>query len=252
MLDPAFAATAATEFDQVPARGPYTLAMANSALFLPLPNMTIAFIDTVERIRSMTKDDSATLYLPDDYHADPNLLAGYKRQLSVLADLLGNPRVPSLEAPFASGTSIRAIRLHPLSRGTVRLNITNHLEQPVLDYRIGSNPVDFDLDLAHVKYLRAMLDTQALKEFNATLIAPDPSIQSDEALLEYIKESMTLSFMHPCCTAAMMPRELGGVVDTALKVHGAAGLRIVDMSILPLLPSAHLSATAYAVGEKVS
>jgi hypothetical protein len=37
-----------------------------------------------------------------------------------------------------------------------------------------------------------------------------------------------------------------------LKVHGATGLRVVDMSVLPVLPSSHLSALAYAVGEKVS
>jgi choline dehydrogenase-like flavoprotein len=58
--------------------------------------------------------------------------------------------------------------------------------------------------------------------------------------------------MHPCCTAAMMPKPKGGVVDKDLKVHGAKGLRVVDMSVLPLVPAAHLSATAYAVGEKVS
>jgi choline dehydrogenase len=63
---------------------------------------------------------------------------------------------------------------------------------------------------------------------------------------------MTFSFMHPCCTAAMMPKSKGGVVGPDLKVHGADGLRIVDMSVLPLLPSSHLSATAYAVAEKVS
>ena len=49
-----------------------------------------------------------------------------------------------------------------------------------------------------------------------------------------------------------MPRAKGGVIGPDLKVHGADGLRIVDMSVLPLLPSSHLSAAAYAVAEKVS
>ena len=71
-------------------------------------------------------------------------------------------------------------------------------------------------------------------------------------MIEYTKDQMTFSFMHPCCTAAMMPKAKGGVVGPDLKVHGADGLRIVDMSVLPLLPSSHLSATAYAVAEKVS
>jgi choline dehydrogenase-like flavoprotein len=50
----------------------------------------------------------------------------------------------------------------------------------------------------------------------------------------------------------MLARELGGVVGTDLRVHGAAGLRVVDASVFPVLPSAHLSGTAYAVAEKVS
>lgn len=49
----------------------------------------------------------------------------------------------------------------------------------------------------------------------------------------------------------MLPKDKGGVVGPDLKVHGAPGLRVVDMSISPLLIGSHLSATAYAVGEKV-
>jgi len=49
-----------------------------------------------------------------------------------------------------------------------------------------------------------------------------------------------------------MAREEGGVVGRDLKVHGARGLRVVDVSVLPFLPGAHLSATAYAVGEKAA
>ncbi len=50
----------------------------------------------------------------------------------------------------------------------------------------------------------------------------------------------------------MLPLNRGGVVGVDLKVHGAEGLRVVDISVLPMLPGAHLSWTAYAVGEKVS
>ena len=50
----------------------------------------------------------------------------------------------------------------------------------------------------------------------------------------------------------MMPRERGGVVAPDLKVYGVQGLRVVDASIMPLIPSAHTSATVYAAAEKVS
>ncbi|KAL2158839.1 hypothetical protein VTH06DRAFT_4031 [Thermothelomyces fergusii] len=89
-----------------------------------------------------------------------------------------------------------------------------------------------------------------LSRGRALLNASDPL--ADEALGEYVRARSTLSFMHPCCTAAMLPEDRGGVVGPDLRVHGAAGLRVADMSVMPLLPGAHLSATAYAVGEKAA
>ena len=91
-----------------------------------------------------------------------------------------------------------------------------------------------------------------MKQYGALETGPGLAVQGDEELLDYIKESITLSFLHPCCTAAMLPLELGGVVGPDLSVHGLKGLRVVDISVLPLLVSSHTSTTAYALGEKVS
>jgi choline dehydrogenase len=252
MLDPAFAADAAAGFNETPARGPYTLAMGNSAIYVSLPNMTADYMTIVESIRSTASDGSAAAYLPADYVSDPTLIAGYLRQLFVLADFYANSKAPSIETPWATGTSFRAFLLHPLTRGTVRLNLTDHLAQPILDYRAGAHPVDFDIHIAHLKFLRRTLDTPTMQRYGTVETGPGLAVQSDEALHEYIKDSMTLSFLHPCCTAAMLPKELGGVVGPDLKVHGLKGLRVVDISVVPLLVSAHTSTTAYALGEKVS
>ncbi|KAK0738133.1 GMC oxidoreductase-domain-containing protein [Schizothecium vesticola] len=120
------------------------------------------------------------------------------------------PRRPlGLETPWAIGTTAWAFLLHPLSRGTVRLD-----------------PADE--------------------------ISPGAAIQGDPALVEYIRDQSILSFMHPCCTAAMLPKSNGGVVGPDLKVHGLEGLRVVDMSVKPSLPGTHRSATAYTVGEKAA
>lgn len=250
MLDLAFAADAAAGFHETPARGPYTLAMSNSGIYLSLANMTTVYMSIVNQIRSMAAGDSA-MHLPGDYKRDSTLVAGYKRQLSVLAEFYANPKAPSLETPWATGTRAVAIMLHPLSRGNVRLNSTDHLSQPILDYRSGSNPIDFDLHLAHLKYLRRILRTPTMLRYGAIETLPGLSSQSDDALREHIKAHMQFSYMHPCCTAAMLPRELGGVVGPDLRVHGLDCLRVVDISILPFLVSSHTSSTAYALGEKV-
>lgn len=250
MLNPAFANQAAAEFNMTPARGPYTLAMSSTALYISLPNVTEEYMNIIKEMRRVADDGSAASHLPEGSHS--NLIDGYKRQLHVLADLLENSEAPSVEVPFATGTTMRPIILHPLSRGTVHLNLTDHLAQPILDYRAGSSPIDFSIHIAHLRWLRKVLDTPTMRKYGAVAVSPDPAIQSDEDLKAFVKESMVLSHMHPCCTAAMLPRNLGGVVGPDLKVHGAAGLRVVDISILPFLPSAHTSSTAYAVAEKVS
>lgn len=50
----------------------------------------------------------------------------------------------------------------------------------------------------------------------------------------------------------MMPRDMGGVVDTNLVVYGTANVRVVDASILPFQICGHLTSTIYAIAERVS
>ncbi|KAK3294447.1 uncharacterized protein B0H64DRAFT_463347 [Chaetomium fimeti] len=257
MQDPAFAADAAAGFNETPSRGPYTLALGNSAVYVSLPHLAPDNHETIiANIRAIAANDTlAASYLPPDHRTSAPMIAGYQAQLSALADLFANPQSPSLESPFAAGASAVAFQLHPLSRGTVRLDPADHLAQPILDARIATNPVDLDLHLAHVRFLRRAGATEALQRYGAVELRPGPGVgdADDEALRAFVRQSATLSFMHPCCTAAMMPEEKGGVVGPDLKVHGAGGrLRVVDMSVMPLVPGSHLMATAYAVGERAA
>ena len=83
---------------------------------------------------------------------------------------------------------------------------------------------------------------------------PGPGLPSDEDVADWFigKGKLSASNAHQVGTTSMAPRELGGVVDGRLRVHGTRGLRVVDCSVLSLLVGAHTMATAYAVGEKVS
>ena len=255
MLNATFAAEAAAAFNRTPASGPYTLAMSNTAIWIPLRRMSTnhaAVVDTIRDMAATADTSDSDLYLPPAYGTEPTLRAGYRAQLLVVADLLANPRTPSLESAFTTGTRVASVLLHPLSRGTVRLNLTARLQPPVLDYRSASNPIDMTLHLIHLRYLRRMVRTDTLQALGAYEVNPGAAGDGDDAALTaYVRNRTVQSYMHPCCTAAMMPRARGGVVATDLTVHGAAGLRVVDASVFPILLSAHLSATAYAVGEKV-
>ncbi|KAH6648213.1 GMC oxidoreductase-domain-containing protein [Truncatella angustata] len=70
-------------------------------------------------------------------------------------------------------------------------------------------------------------------------------------ILENLVKSMVNTSFHPCGTAAMLPREYGGVVDVDLKLYGVRNLRVIDSSIIPLIANADLQSIVYALAEKV-
>ncbi|KAK0726044.1 hypothetical protein B0H67DRAFT_479878 [Lasiosphaeris hirsuta] len=253
MLDPVYATRAAADFDATPATGPYTLAMSNTAIWVPLSNITAHYSDLMQQIRNLANvSEPESLHLPPEYESDATLAAGYRAQLLALANMLSNPRAPSLESAFTTGTAVSAVLLHPLSRGTVRLNLSRPLDPPILNYRSASNHLDVVLHLHHLKYLRRTVQAPTLQGLGAVEIQPGIRRQTDEDLVAYIRNTTVQSYMHPCCTSAMLPLAKGGVVGVDLRVHGVAGLRVVDAGIFPMLPSAHLSATVYAVAEKAA
>jgi choline dehydrogenase-like flavoprotein len=146
------------------------------------------------------------------------------------------------------------VDLHPLSRGTVTIDPKDpYNKEPLVDYRALANPLDAVIMADIVRFTRRYhLDNPMTKAWAATEMAPGAATQTDDDFAEYMAETLSPSEFHPVGTCAMMPRELGGVVDQELKVYGVAGLRVVDASIMPTLVGGNTCQTVYAVAEKVS
>lgn len=242
------AAEAVAQFRERPARGPYTLAMGNSAAYQSLREVTPEWENIVADIRTQIKDGSALQYLP--LTAGKTVQDGYLAQLEILAQALEHPEHPILEMPFATGPGT-AFLLKPLSRGSVVLDPSDHDATPIVNYATGANPIDLAIMATYADYMRRIYSTETWKARNAVEIAPGANVTEQEALVEFVKDTVIQSLMHPCCTAAMLPREKGGVVDSSLSVYGIPSLRIADCSIMPTVPAAHTTTTAYAIGEKV-
>lgn len=230
--------------------GPYTAYIVCSGIFLPgsafLGNLTASLAHDIAK-------QAPSDYLPIDTPAE--LIAGYAAQKAILLDSFLSNTSAILEHLLQGSPRGTSILLKPFSRGTIRLNATNPLGPPVVDYRLLSNPIDLQLHIRMQQYLRHHFATSpTLAPLAPIELDPGPNLPSDQDVENWLIKQGKLyaSNAHQVGTAAMMPRSLGGVVDAELRVYGTKGLRVVDCSIVPLIPGAHTMTTAYAIGEKVS
>jgi len=233
-----------------PAQGPYTLSGGNNAVYLGLPNITANHTQIIDSLKKDLDSGAWETYLPDSY--DSTLKAGYKAQLQILTSYIASPGNPIFETFWSGGISNLGFLHKPLSRGTVRLNVSDPDGDPIMDYRTVSNPVDMDMLATFVPLFRRYFNTPTMKALAVKELQPGPSVQSRDDIIAYLRGNINPTEMHPCCTASMLPLNKGGVVGPDLKVHGLRRLRVVDASIFPIIPSSHLMSTVYAVAEKAS
>lgn len=194
--------------------------------------------------------ERASAFLPEGTH--PSVAAGYKAQVEHIIKMHKERTTAGQELMYLNGgAALIGIMMHPLSRGTVLLNSTNPFDYPIVDPRYLTHPSDGQLFVESLKFNRKIIATEGIQKTGAVEIVPGLQSTSDEALLGYVKAALS-TVWHPSGTCAMLPRELGGVVDPELKVYGVENLRVVDASVMPMLPAAHMQGTVYAIAEKVS
>ncbi|KXH62108.1 choline dehydrogenase [Colletotrichum salicis] len=222
--------------------------IAEALAFIPLSNFTQS--DVTGKWLSVISSAGAAQYLPQD--TDQTIKDGYMMQVQQLLEMHHSGSTAGMELLYVDGgRSIVNILMHPLSRGTVAINSTDTFAPPVINPRYLSHRYDGQVLVESIRFNRKLLATEQIQALGATETLPGVGTTSDDDLSEFIKGVSPTEY-HYAGTCAMLPRSIGGVVDSNLSVHGANGLRIVDASIMPLLPSAHTQAAVYAIAEKVN
>jgi choline dehydrogenase len=150
------------------------------------------------------------------------------------------------------GMSAGAWQHRPESTGWVRARSADVFEDPEIQPNYLADPMDRRVHLAGMRLVRRMLSTPELAPFVECEMLPGAHVQSDDELLDFARRNGTTTF-HLIGTARMGPAaDPSTVVDDALRVHGMAGLRVADASIMPSMPSANTYATTLMIAEKAA
>ena len=149
---------------------------------------------------------------------------------------------------FGHGYSAHVCLLQPKSRGSVTLASRDPMALPLVDPNFLADPDDMARMVRGFKRTREILMQPALAKFGAKELAASASARTDAEIEQFIRQYADTIY-HPVGTCRMGPGPMD-VVDAELRVHGLAGLRVVDASIMPRIVSGNTNAPTVMIAEK--
>ena len=152
--------------------------------------------------------------------------------------------------PFP-GFTMSVCQLRPESRGYVEIVSPDPLIPPKMVANYLTTEHDRATSIAAVKFARKIAQTNPLQGLIRREIKPERA-ESDEDLLEFCRNNGATIF-HPTGTCQMGPsQQKDAVLDCELRVRGVGGLRVVDCSAMPTLPSGNTNWPAVMMGERAA
>jgi choline dehydrogenase len=143
-----------------------------------------------------------------------------------------------------SGFTCSVSQLQVESRGSVHIASADPFTPPSICYNYLATENDRRVLVDGLKLVRRIVNTAPMRDYVAGEFMPGEAVQSDDEWLAFCREVGDTVF-HPTSTCS-----IGRVVDENLKVKGIAGLRVIDASVMPAVPSGNINAAVIAVAEK--
>ncbi len=140
--------------------------------------------------------------------------------------------------------------LRPESRGYVTLRSANPKDPPKIQLNFMKERVDREATRDGLRMLRKVYNTKPLSDMISSEVMPGPDVNTDDEFDAYIRQGAEVCH-HPVGTCSMGVNGQS-VVDPELRVHGIEGLRVVDASVMPLVPSGNTNAPTIMIAEKAS
>jgi len=159
-----------------------------------------------------------------------------------------SPRGPRISRQ--SGLTLYAHAMRPESKGHVHITAADARRPPAINFNFLSSPPDAELTVRAVRIARSIMTAPAMTPFQMSELAPGADRTTDDEILDWVRKAAETSY-HPVGTCKMGSDPMA-VVDAQLRVHGIAGLRVADASIMPTLTSGNTNAPSIMIGEKAA
>ena len=150
------------------------------------------------------------------------------------------------------GFILVTLLLRPQSRGSVSLRSGDPLDAPRIQPNYLSHEDDQAALLRGMRLVRQVTDTPPLAKLRRAERIPGAAAQSEEELLAWIR-GYAQNGDHPVGTVKMGPaQDPMAVVDERLRVHGLHGVRVVDASVMPTVPSGNTNIPTIMIAERAA
>jgi choline dehydrogenase len=148
------------------------------------------------------------------------------------------------------GVTLNACLLRPKSRGTVKLRSNNPLDKPIVDNNYLAEPEDMRLEIAGLRFMRDLLKQAPIAQRITQELLPGSNATDDASLAEHCRRSVKTNW-HPVGTCKMGPdKDKLSVLDSKLRLSGIEGLRVIDASAMPFIPSGNTNAPTMALAHR--
>ena len=143
------------------------------------------------------------------------------------------------------------------SRGRIRLRSTDPRHKPAIDPAYLSDSTDIAPLVEGVRMAREFAVASPLAKVCTEELAPGPGVHTDAEVREWIRRDLGTLY-HPVGTCAMggdsrlASAKITSVVDPELRVRGVEGLRVVDASVMPVVPRGNTNAPTIAIAERAA
>jgi choline dehydrogenase len=175
--------------------------------------------------------------------AAPDVLLGW-------VPMLTEPGSNGPKLTRESGVTCYAHPMRPESKGHIHITAADPRLPPAINFNFLSSPIDAEITARAVRIARAVMTASAMAPLRVREIAPGTERNTDDEILDWVGRAAETTY-HPVGTCKMGSDSMA-VVDSRLRVHGVAGLRVADASIMPTLTSGNTNAPSIMIGEKAA